>query len=784
MDTRHLRPAALASLAVATLVASPASAATVSSVFGGKVPCIAQPNGVQFCAGTLLTRVESWDGVPLDANVSIPPASMNGPFPLIVDLHGWGIGKTPNPEDPALDGYVVLSYSARGFHFSCGFPAARLPDPTLSNPTACTDRGWIRLADARYEGRDTQYLAGLLADEGLVIPDRIGVTGSSYGGGQSMILAALKNRVMLPDGSLTAWKSPGGLDMAIAAAAPLIPWSDLAYALVPTGRTLDYLAENPYGVHAGIEKQSWITALYALGLTTGFYAPAGADPDADITGWRTRIDAGEPYDDDPTLVHILNDITTHHSAYYIDDSVEPAPLFIYNAFTDDLFPADESLRFWRKTRAKYPSAEVALQYADHFGHPRASLGGDMAAAQARVNQLFARHLKGTADPAPPALETYTQSCGGSTETGPHAAADWDAVHPGEVRLADASSKTFDSAGGNAVNAQLVDPGTGGPTSCRTSPLSTDEPNSATYRLPAAVGAGYTLMGSPTVIADLVVSGEFAEVAPRLWDVAPDGSQSLVAQSLYRPRDDNQNPQVFQLHANGWHFAAGHVAKVELLGQSSPYGRASNGSFDITVSNLELRLPTLEPPDGGAILPPKPPVMPPGDETPTCASAPVQGCRTPAVAQKAFLRLVQGTPRLVWKWTRGAATTVADFGNPTAATSYSFCVYGGSQLLMTATAPAGGTCGGRPCWIARSSGFRYSNRLYTPTGVGRLDLRAGVAGQAKINLKGKGALLAVPTLPIQTLPVTAQLVNSTGTCWAGTFTTTRRNDAAQFNATSD
>src|SRR6185369_7041145 len=343
MPTR--RPIVLASALFASFLAVPAMAATVTSVFNGKVPCLPLPNGVQFCAGSLLARVETWDGVPLDANVSVPPASMTGPFPLIVDLHGWGIGKSPSPDDRALDGYVVLSYSARGFHFSCGLAAARLPDLTLSNPTACMDRGWIRLADARYEGRDTQHLAGLLADEGLVIPNKIGVTGSSYGGGQSMILAALKNRVMLPDGSLVPWKSPGGLDMAIAAAAPLIPWSDLAYALVPTGRTLDYLIENPYGVHAGIEKQSWVTALYALGLATGFYAPAGADPDADITEWRNRIDAGEPYDDDPTMQHVVSEVTAHHSAYYIDDSIPPAPLFMYNAFTDDLFPVDESLRF-------------------------------------------------------------------------------------------------------------------------------------------------------------------------------------------------------------------------------------------------------------------------------------------------------------------------------------------------------------------------------------------------------------------------------------------------------
>jgi len=97
MSTR--RPIVLASAVFATLLAVPAMATTVTSVFDGKVPCLPLPNGVQFCAGSLLTRVETWDGVPLDANVSIPPASMTGPFPLIVDLHGWGIGKSPTPDD-------------------------------------------------------------------------------------------------------------------------------------------------------------------------------------------------------------------------------------------------------------------------------------------------------------------------------------------------------------------------------------------------------------------------------------------------------------------------------------------------------------------------------------------------------------------------------------------------------------------------------------------------------------------------------------------------------------
>ena len=62
----------------------------------------------------------------------------------------------------APQGYAVLAYSARGQGFSCGSPPSR-------TPPGC-DRGWVHLADARYEVRDTQYLAGLLVDAGLVKP--------------------------------------------------------------------------------------------------------------------------------------------------------------------------------------------------------------------------------------------------------------------------------------------------------------------------------------------------------------------------------------------------------------------------------------------------------------------------------------------------------------------------------------------------------------------------------------------------------------------------------------
>lgn len=69
---------------------------------------------------------------------------------------------------------------------------------------------------------------------------------------------------------------------------------------------------------------------------------------------------------------------------------------------------------------------------------------------------------------------------------------------------------------------------------------------------------------------------------------------LVARGLYRMKPEAPNGrQTFQLHANGWHFAPGHIPRLELLGRDAPYARPSNGTFSIAVSNLELRLPVHE-----------------------------------------------------------------------------------------------------------------------------------------------------------------------------------------------
>jgi poly(3-hydroxybutyrate) depolymerase len=198
---RVLARAVPAGCVLAALAAGPAAAQGDVRPFG-KLDCV-PAEGVRFCEGTVATRVPSFDGVPLDVNVTLP-AGASRKLPLVIQLHGWGGRKSGlgASRDWAAAGYAVLNYSARGFGDSCGSASSRAADPS-----GCA-RGWIHLGDARYEGRDSQYLAGLLADQGIVAPRKVGVTGGSYGGGQSLALATLRNRVRLRNGSYVRWRSP------------------------------------------------------------------------------------------------------------------------------------------------------------------------------------------------------------------------------------------------------------------------------------------------------------------------------------------------------------------------------------------------------------------------------------------------------------------------------------------------------------------------------------------------------------------------------------------------
>ena len=327
-------------------------------------PCRPEPTpGKRHCSGIFTT----FDGAPIDINVGFPPAPASGPdgnFPIVGLFHGWGGTKLSiTSGDWITDGYAFFSMSDRGWGNSCGGT-----DPNRTQPVC--QQGYNHLMDTRFEVRDAQEIFEALADraatgatagEGLIDPQKIGVTGGSYGGGISMALAALKTRKMVPanDGTLIPWHERRRQGDAHRGGGPDIPWTDLAYSLQPNGHTLDYVVDSPYLQRGriGVMKQSFIAGLYGLGSVLSNYAPPGTDPDADLTQWYRVDQRGRALRPEPAVGGHRRRDHEHHSSYYIDHSIVPAPLLISNGFTDDLFPPDEAIRFYNRTRSQYQHAD-------------------------------------------------------------------------------------------------------------------------------------------------------------------------------------------------------------------------------------------------------------------------------------------------------------------------------------------------------------------------------------------------------------------------------------------
>ena len=167
----------------------------------------------------------------------------------------------------------------------------------------------------------------------------------------------------------------------------------------------------------------------------------------------------------------------------------------------------------------------------------------------------------------------------------------------------------------------------------------------------------------------------------------------------------------------------------------------------------------------------------------CPATP-QVCR---VAGKSMLivknKSFNDKDKLIWKWLKGAATTTAEFADPTATADYALCIYGGTATSLVAQIhiPPSSTK-----WQPISTkGFKYKDVTLAADGTQKVILKSGVAGKSKALLKGRGANLPDPldVGPLGT-PVTAQLLNyQSGVCWEGNFTTAKKNTTAIYKAKS-
>jgi hypothetical protein len=564
-------------------LASSAGASAAPAPFGHA--CVAQL-GVRFCPTTDLgSRVASFDGTPIDVDVTLP-ATGDGPFPTVLLLHGLGQDKTAFQGTAnrrysnwafAQQGYAVVQPTARGFGRSCGVPESRTPD--------CAT-GWTRLGDMRYEVRDIQTLVGRLVDDRVADPRRIGSTGISYGGGFSTMLAYLRDRVRLPDGSFAPWRSPGGVPIRLAAAWPRWMWTNGESIFTRNGRGA--WSRRPVGVEA----QQYAAGIFAVGLS-GFVAPTGGDISTDIVKWKQQLDTGRF---DPSVQPTLDVAHAFHGVAGIARTSTPAPLLMQSGWTDALFPVPQALAAYDGLRARNTSAPIALQLSDAGHSPGANNPREVATFERQGQAFFSVWLKGSGSrPRPGAVTAYRMRCPAPTPaaTVPYRAASYAALRRGVLRLRTARRLTITSAGADAALAQaLAPPLVGGDgAQCRTYAVDRTSRATVTGRSPGA-----TLLGLPVVTGTVRATGDDGQIDGRLWDLDPaTGRQRLITRGAYRLTDDQRGRFRFRLDGNGWRFAEGHRIVLELLGRDAPTYGASPTAFRATLSDIAVELPVRDRP---------------------------------------------------------------------------------------------------------------------------------------------------------------------------------------------
>src|SRR6185503_19005270 len=103
-----------------------------------------------------------------------------------------------------------------------------------------------------------------------------------------------------------------------------------------------------------------------------------------------------------------------------------------------------------------------------------------------------------------------------------------------------------------------------------------------------------------------------------------------------------------------------------------------------------------------------------------------GCKKPIEAERARLSIRDKADntkdKVVFVWSRGADTTLADYGDPvTGTTGHTLCVYdetaGTPAKVISATAPAAEVFAGYPSWkaLSKGSGYVYRNRYASVNG---------------------------------------------------------------------
>jgi hypothetical protein len=407
------------------------------------------------------------------------------------------------------------------------------------------------------------------------------------------------------DGELVRWRTPDGtMALRWAAALPMYTFADLIQVLAPNGRGSDGARHAPPdGDHTspfGVPIASTIAGLLAAGNSSGFFARAGSDPNADITSDTTRILAGNPFPaNDPFVIRgtrLYRDFKSPITTMPVDR----VPIMWVQGMTDPLFPATEALQMYATLRAVDPSYPIKLFLGD-VGHDYSGERKDeWDLAHTQMNAFIDHYLRPDRTSTAPVFgvtATITRCLDQSARPRKVSARTW-------TQMSDATV-TFTALGGGVTSSTPP-----GPSGLATDPISTAtlplpgaykgcrrvrpaqaDPAAVTFDL--AARRDLTLLGGPVVHLRYSTTAPDTELNVRVWDVAADRSvQGLVTRGTFRSLDGpGTGLEVrFQLAPQGYRFPKGHTIRVEVAANDAPYFQASNVPAVVQVEKLVLVMP--------------------------------------------------------------------------------------------------------------------------------------------------------------------------------------------------
>ena len=614
-------------------------------------------------------RPERENRISLDVDISLPPtASMKsllgletpvvkppkGGYPVIVFMHGccggskrsWEAATVDAPNEQwhhsnawfASRGYVVINYTARGFR----------------NNEDRGSTGTTQLNSRRYEINDYQYLVGLLADHDRmrreagepalfrINPRKVATVGGSYGGGFAWLA--------LTD---PTWESPANnVSMRLASVVTKYGWTDLVESLIPSGHYRDRdpatgktfiapvdpaqaLSREPLGVL----KQSIVAGLYATGNQVA--GDHTTFPDYVHEG-LTRLQQGEPYDEDPALERLADSFIKDRSAYYqegfwnrLSAGDARVPVYAAATWTDPLFPTMETVRFYNKLKSLDRDYPITMYLGDyqHFAQNKAKEWDDLCGSDHHVCQVKdytradgsinlmktpSRVRKGVNWRMNKFLDFYLRGKGKrpqrdvsatSTICPANATDKYKADEPGaEYRapswraLAPTLEKFSWGAGGAATSTTTSTAVDGH--AQESDPVTRDRQANKCFTTQSSPGPGvvvyeddirrdFTMMGIPTLKLEHETTATDYWIAARLFDKKPDGTMTMVTRGVCRVNkaaSPDETCQSFDLFGNGWMFEKGHKLVIEVTQSDQPFLRRDNLPSTVTYKSANIELP--------------------------------------------------------------------------------------------------------------------------------------------------------------------------------------------------